>query len=61
MVRFLAVFIPRLRELVPQLGQAKGASHDKATRVLGWHPRTIADAVTASADSLVKLGLVPTP
>lgn len=61
MVRFLAVFIPRLRELVPQLGQAKGASHDKATRVLGWQPRTISDAVTASADSLVKLGLVPTP
>jgi len=58
MVRFLAVFIPRLRELVPQLGQVKGASHDKATRVLGWQPLPVADAVIASADSLVALGLV---
>ena len=61
MVRFLALFIPRLRELVPQLGQPKGASHDKATRVLGWNPLPVAEAVTASADSLVKLGLVGTP
>jgi len=58
MVRFLAVFIPRLREIVPQLGQVKGASHDKAARVLGWWPLPIVDAVTASADSLVALGLV---
>lgn len=58
MVRFLAVFIPRLRELVPQLGQVKGASHEKATRVLGWQPIPVAEAVTASADSLVALGLI---
>jgi dihydroflavonol-4-reductase len=61
MVRVLAVFIPRLREIVPQLGQVKGASHEKATKLLGWEPRSNAEAVTASADSLVKLGLVPTP
>ena len=61
MVRFLAVFIPRLRDLVPQLGQAKGASHEKAAKLLGWKPLSVADAVTASADSLVKLGLVTTP
>ena len=61
MVRFLAVFVPRLRELVPQLGQPKGASHEKAAKVLGWKPISVEDAVTASADSLVKLGLVTTP
>jgi len=59
MVRFLAVFIPRLRELVPQLGQVKGASHAKATTVLGWNPRSNAESVAASADSLLALGLVP--
>src|SRR4051812_26624970 len=58
MVRFLAVFIPRLREIVPQLGQVKGATHDKATRVLGWQPVPVAESVTASADSLVALGLI---
>jgi dihydroflavonol-4-reductase len=61
MVRFLAVLVPRLRELVPQLGQAKGASHEKATKLLGWKPITVQDAVTASADSLVALGLIGTP
>ena len=61
MVRVLALFIPRLREIVPQLGQVKGASHEKATKVLGWEPCSNAEAVTASADSLVKLDLVPTP
>jgi dihydroflavonol-4-reductase len=58
MVRFLAVFVPRMRELVPQLGQAKGASHDKAAKLLGWKPIAVEEAVTASADSLVALGLV---
>jgi dihydroflavonol-4-reductase len=61
LVRFLAVFIPRLREVIPQLGQVKGASHEKATRLLGWAPLSNAEAVTASADSLVVLGLVPAP
>jgi len=61
LVRFLAVFIPRLRELVPQLGQAKGASHAKATDILGWKPISVEDAVTASADSLVALGLIGKP
>ncbi|MBW4033549.1 MAG: aldehyde reductase [Acidobacteria bacterium] len=59
MVRFLAIFVPRLRELVPQLGQVKASSHEKATRLLGWEPRSNAEAVEASADSLVALGLVP--
>jgi nucleoside-diphosphate-sugar epimerase len=58
LVRFLAVFVPRLREIVPQLGQVKGASHDKATTLLGWRPRSNTEAVEASADSLLALGLV---
>jgi nucleoside-diphosphate-sugar epimerase len=59
MVRFLAVFVPRLRELVPQLGQVKASTHEKASRLLGWEPRSNAEAVEASADSLVVMGLVP--
>jgi dihydroflavonol-4-reductase len=58
MVRFLALFIPRMRVVAAQLGQVKSASHEKATRLLGWAPRTNEEAVTASADSLVALGLV---
>lgn len=58
MVRFLAVFIPRMRMIAAQLGQVKGASHEKAAKMLGWQPRSNAEAVTASADSLVALGLM---
>jgi len=58
MVRFLAIFIPRMRVIAAQLGQVKASNHDKATRLLGWEPRSNAEAVTASADSLVALGLV---
>ena len=58
MVRFLALFIPRMRVVAAQLGQVKGASHEKATTVLGWAPRSNAEAVTSAADSLVALGLV---
>jgi dihydroflavonol-4-reductase len=57
-VRFLALFIPRMRVVAAQLGQVKSASHEKATRLLGWAPRSNEEAVTASADSLVALGLV---
>ena len=59
MVRFLAVFVPRLRELIPQLGQVKASTHEKASRLLGWEPRSNVEAVEASADSLVAMGLVP--
>jgi len=58
MVRFLAVFIPRMRVVAAQLGQVKSASHEKATGMLGWSPRSNAEAVTSAADSLVALGLV---
>jgi len=58
MVRFLAVFIPRMRVVAAQLGQVKSASHEKATGMLGWSPRSNAEAVTSAADSLVALRLV---
>lgn len=58
MVRFLALFIPRMRVVAAQLGQVKSASHEKASTVLGWAPRSNAEAVTSAADSLVALGLV---
>jgi nucleoside-diphosphate-sugar epimerase len=58
MVRVMALFIPQARVIAAQLGQVKSASHQKATTLLGWQPRSNAEAVTASADSLVALGLV---
>jgi len=48
----------QLRAVAPQLGRQRGASHEKATRMLGWMPRPPEEAIVASARSLVELGLV---
>lgn len=58
LVRAGAFVSPELRAIAPQLRRARGASHEKATRMLGWNPRTPQEAILASARSLLELGLV---
>lgn len=58
LVRLGARFSTELRAVAPQLDRKQGASHEKATRVLGWNPRSTEDAIVASGRSLVDLGLV---
>ena len=57
LVRTLALFNPMARESVPRLGIKGRASNAKA-RALGWTPRSNADAIVASGESLKALGLV---
>ncbi|MFT2816209.1 SDR family oxidoreductase [Leifsonia sp. A12D58] len=59
LVRALALVNPALRQIVPQLGQPKRVSNEKARRMLGWEPRSNEEAILATAESLVRLGLVP--
>lgn len=59
LVRLGALFNPTVRELVPNLGKVRRASNEKAKRVLGWEPRSSEEAILATAESLIKLGLVP--
>jgi dihydroflavonol-4-reductase len=58
LIRLTATVNPTLRMVVPFLGLVKEASHDKATRLLGWRPRDTDESVIATAESLFKLGLV---
>ncbi|WP_345761816.1 SDR family oxidoreductase [Diaminobutyricibacter sp. McL0608] len=58
LLKSIAVFAPSLRQIVPELGRAKPATNAKARRVLGWEPRTNEDALTATGESLVRLGIV---
>lgn len=58
-VRLGARFSPSLRAVAPQVGRRKTISNDKARRVLGWTPRSNEEAVLASAESLLDLGLDP--
>ena len=57
-LRVLSVVKPELRSVVPQLGIVRRASNEKAKRELGWQPRSNEDAIAATGESLVGLGLV---
>ncbi len=57
LLRVLARVDKSVGQIVPELGKTKNATSDKARRVLGWSPRSAEDAVVATAESLVRLGL----
>lgn len=58
LVRLLGRRNPRMREIVPLLGVNLNASGNKARRLLGWTPRSSEEAIVATAQSLVSLGLL---
>ena len=58
LVRIAALFDPAVRQFAPELGKIRNATNDKARRLLGWAPRSNADAIVATAESLVRLGLL---
>jgi nucleoside-diphosphate-sugar epimerase len=58
MLRLVALFDPTVAQVVPELGKFKNATNEKARRVLGWAPRSNDDSVSATAESLVRLGLL---
>ncbi len=58
MVRMVGLFDPAVRLISPELGKTKNATNAKARRVLGWMPRSNEESIVASAESLVRLGLL---
>ena len=58
LVKLVAMFDPTVRQIVPDLGKYKNATAAKAQRVLGWSPRSNQDALVATAESLLRLGLL---
>lgn len=58
MVRVASWFDPALGQVVPELGKMKNATHAKAERLLDWMPRSNAEAIVATAQSLIRRGLV---
>jgi len=58
LLRVLARFDRSVALVVPELGKVRQISNDKARRVLGWTPRSNEEAVLASAQSLLALGLI---
>ncbi len=58
LIRLMAPFNPMAREAAPRLGIHANASNAKARERLGWMPRSNEEAIVASAESLIRLGLV---
>jgi dihydroflavonol-4-reductase len=58
LLRAMALFDPQVRGVLPELGNRKNASNEKARRLLGWSPRSPKDAALATARSLLELGLL---
>jgi nucleoside-diphosphate-sugar epimerase len=58
LVRVASMADPAVKQILPELGKNKNATGDKAKRVLGWAPRSREDALVATAESLVQLGLL---
>jgi dihydroflavonol-4-reductase len=58
LVRLAALRDPAVQQIVPELGKIKNATNAKACRMLGWSPRSREDAIIASAESMLRLGLL---
>jgi nucleoside-diphosphate-sugar epimerase len=57
-VRIAAMRDPAVKQILPELGKMKNATNEKARRMLGWAPRSSEEAIVATAESLVQLGLL---
>jgi dihydroflavonol-4-reductase len=58
LVRIVAIVNPLAREAVPRLGIKGEASNAKAREMLGWTFRSSEESITASGESLIRLGIV---
>jgi nucleoside-diphosphate-sugar epimerase len=58
LVRLAAKRDKSMQQLLPLLGTIRNATSEKARRVLGWSPRSNEDAVVATAESLLRFGLL---
>jgi nucleoside-diphosphate-sugar epimerase len=58
LVRIAAWRDPAVKQILPELGKMKNATNEKARRLLGWAPRSTEEAIVATAESLMRLGLL---
>lgn len=58
MVRMAAKRDAAVAQILPELGKHKNATNEKARRLLGYKPISNEDCIIATAESMVKLGLL---
>ncbi len=59
MVRLVSIFNKLLAQAVPELGNVKKFTNEKAKRMLEWAPRSNEEAMISTAESLLRFGLIP--
>ncbi|MFT3702548.1 MAG: aldehyde reductase [Agriterribacter sp.] len=57
-IRLAAMLNPSLKMIVTLLGQYAQASGEKAQKLLHWSPRSNEEAIVATAESMLRLGLI---
>ena len=57
LLKLAALRDPAVKLILPEIGKWKRASHAKAERLLQWAPRSNQEAILATAESIVSLGL----
>lgn len=58
LIRLAALRDPTMNGIVPMLGVSMNATSVKARILLDWPPRSSEDGIVATAESLVRLGLL---
>jgi nucleoside-diphosphate-sugar epimerase len=58
LLRIAALRDPAIKLILPELGKVKNATNEKAKRLLAWNPRSNEESIVATAESLVRLGLL---
>jgi nucleoside-diphosphate-sugar epimerase len=58
LVRLVARRDEAAKQILPELGKPRNGTGEKAKRVLGWAPRSNEDALVATAESMLRLGLL---
>ena len=58
LLRIAAMRDPAVKLILPELGVVKSSTNEKAKRLLGWAPRSNEESVIATAESMVRLGLL---
>ncbi|TWB63382.1 SDR family oxidoreductase [Nitrospirillum viridazoti] len=59
LVRLISLKNPVMKGAITLLGVNLNATSEKAIRLLGWEPRPSEEAIVATAESLIRLGLLP--
>jgi dihydroflavonol-4-reductase len=58
LIRVAALRDPAVKQILPELGKLKNGTNEKSKRVFGWTPRSSEEAIIATAESLLQLGLL---